>query len=63
MKGKKKTVSLNRRNILLGGTALVAASSFGQLVPKANAQQALAGRKPNILMIMADDIGWFNVSA
>ena len=32
-------------------------------MPKANAQQALAGRKPNILMIMADDIGWFNVSA
>jgi arylsulfatase A-like enzyme len=26
-------------------------------------QPSTAGRKPNILMIMADDIGWFNVSA
>src|SRR5262245_47042056 len=26
------------------------------------AQQAPAGRKPNILMIMGDDIGWFNPS-
>ncbi len=59
----KKTFSLDRRNILLGGTALVAASAIGELAPKANAQQVAVGRQPNILMIMADDIGWFNVSA
>ncbi|HEY7293083.1 MAG TPA: arylsulfatase [Vicinamibacterales bacterium] len=29
----------------------------------ARAQPAAAGRKPNILMIMGDDIGWFNLSA
>jgi arylsulfatase A-like enzyme len=27
------------------------------------AQAQTTGRKPNILMIMADDVGWFNVSA
>ena len=59
----KKTFSLDRRNILLGGTALVAASAISELAPKANAQQVAVGRQPNILMIMADDIGWFNVSA
>ena len=63
MEDKEKKVSLDRRNILLGGTALVAASAVGALSPQASAQQATLGRKPNILMIMADDIGWFNVSA
>ena len=29
----------------------------------AQAQPSPAGRKPNILFIMGDDIGWFNVSA
>lgn len=62
---------LNRRNILLGGTTLAAASalSAGAPVQIAQAQQPRpattpppAGGKPNILMIMADDIGWFNVS-
>ena len=61
MEDKKTTLSPDRRNILLGGTALMAAFAVGAF-PKASAQQA-TGRKPNILMIMADDIGWFNVSA
>jgi arylsulfatase len=57
----------NRRNLLLGGTTLAAAAalSSGTPVQVAQAQQqsaTTAGRKPNILMIMADDIGWFNVS-
>ncbi|MGY3422303.1 arylsulfatase A-like enzyme [Bradyrhizobium sp. F1.13.4] len=64
MEDKKKTASFDRRNILLGGTALVAASAVGELASsKARAQQTAIGRKPNILMIMADDIGWFNLSA
>ncbi len=62
-----KARAVNRRNLLLGGTTLVAASALatGTPVQVAQAQQppaAAAGRKPNILMIMADDIGWFNVS-
>jgi len=61
--------NVSRRNILLGGSTLAAASAFSTGVQIAQAQQqrpaaaAQTGRKPNILMIMADDIGWFNVSA
>jgi arylsulfatase len=43
--------------LLLGATALVFALAVGSL-PEAQAQQ-----KPNILVIMGDDIGWFNPSA
>jgi arylsulfatase A-like enzyme len=55
----------NRRNILLGGTTLAAATAISTSAPLtlAQAQSAPAGRKPNILFIMGDDIGWFNVSA
>ena len=65
---------VSRRKILLGGTTLAAASALtsASFAQTAQAQQrptpaqqpaAPSGRKPNILMIMADDIGWFNVSA
>src|SRR5262244_1287760 len=59
---------VSRRNILLAGTTLAAASAIGAAASTAvaQAQQAAAqsgGRKPNILFIMGDDIGWFNVSA
>jgi arylsulfatase len=58
----------NRRNILLGGTTLAAASALGAGAPvgvtQAQAQQpALSGRKPNILVIWGDDIGIANISA
>src|SRR5580700_3810657 len=58
----------SRRNILLGGTTLVAASALATSAPvkltQAQAQQpAPLGRKPNILVIMGDDIGQSNVSA
>jgi hypothetical protein len=63
---------LSRRNVLLGGTTLAAASAIAPTVQTAQAQQQRAqaqqsatpsGRKSNILFIMGDDIGWFNVSA
>jgi len=64
---------LNRRNLLLSGTSLAAASMFSpvqtavaqqtQEQPFGQAQRPAGQRPPNILMIMADDIGWFNVSA
>ena len=65
---KPPTEPPSRRNVLLVGTALAAtALSSSWIVGKAHAQQnqpaGASGRKPNILMIMADDIGWFNVSA
>ena len=62
------TSKMNRRNILLGSTTLAAASALGAAagVQKAvaQAQQAApAGAKPNILVIMGDDVGWFNIGA
>jgi len=58
---------LDRRNLLLAGTALVAAASVGSTaaVQTAQAQQqpaAAAGRPPNILVIWGDDIGFWNIS-
>ena len=61
-----KTHALNRRNILLGSTTLAAASALGTAAPVqlAQAQQPTAsGRPPNILVIMGDDVGWFNIGA
>ena len=69
--------ALNRRNILLGSSALVAAAAItsGALAQAqkatpaapaagpAPAPAAAPGRRPNILVIMGDDIGQTNVSA
>jgi arylsulfatase len=66
---KSEDRALDRRSILLAGTTLAAASalSAGAPVRMAQAQQPgpaqPVGRLPNVLAIMADDIGWFNVSA
>jgi arylsulfatase len=56
---------LNRRNMLLAGTTLAAASALGSGVETAvaQAQQAAPSGKPNILVIMGDDVGWFNIGA
>jgi arylsulfatase A-like enzyme len=58
---------LNRRNMLLGGTAL-AASALGSAAAlrhvQAQQQPAVpSGRRPNILIIWGDDVGIANVSA
>jgi hypothetical protein len=60
---------LKRRDLLLSGSSLIAASALVAAgLTTAQAQQpqqpapAPVGRKPNILMIMGDDIGWFNAS-
>jgi arylsulfatase A-like enzyme len=58
----------DRRKVLLGTTALAAsaiASGESVRVAQAQAQQTAApsGAKPNILVIMGDDIGWFNIGA
>src|SRR5690242_9350230 len=56
--------ALNRRNILLAGTTLAAASALGTAatLQKAVAQET-SGKRPNIIFIMGDDIGWFNIGA
>jgi len=60
--------SLKRRDLLLSGSALLAASAFGasRVTTPAQAQQqpaAPAGQRPNILVIWGDDVGLANVSA
>jgi arylsulfatase A-like enzyme len=62
--------SMKRRDLLLGSSTLLAASalSTGGLVNPAQAQATApassgANGKPNILFIMADDIGVWNLSA
>jgi arylsulfatase A-like enzyme len=64
---KLKSSAFNRRNVLLAGTTLAAAAGMATAssVQVARAQQpsAPSGRKPNILVIMGDDIGLTNISA
>jgi arylsulfatase A-like enzyme len=58
---------LNRRAMLLAGSSVLAATT---LVPGADAQTAtqtprpaVSGGKPNIVVIMADDVGMWNIGA
>jgi hypothetical protein len=70
-KGNKPNLeehALNRRNVLLGTTTLAAATALNSTarVDLAQAQQPApspSGRPPNILVIMGDDVGWFNIGA
>src|SRR5215472_8473427 len=68
--GQSNHPALDRRSILLGSTTLAATSVLGSgPIQVAQAQQqapsppATGGQKPNIVVIMADDIGWFNIGA
>ena len=61
---------LKRRDLLLSGSSLLAASTLPSisLTSPAQAQQpatpaAPAGQKPNIVVIMGDDIGMWNIGA
>src|SRR6202158_5217766 len=61
---------LKRRDLLLSGSSLVAASALSAvgLTSPAQAQQpatapAPAGQRPNIVVIMGDDIGMWNLGA
>jgi arylsulfatase len=60
---------VNRRRLLMGGSVIAAAASMAASTVKlttsaqAQAQAPASGRKPNILFIMGDDVGWFNIGA
>src|SRR5262245_49633851 len=56
-----KTNPLNRRNVLLAGTTLAAATALNASAPTKSARAA--GGKPNILVIFGDDIGVPQISA
>jgi arylsulfatase A-like enzyme len=60
--------ALRRRDILLSGSSVLAASAlgasgFGSLAQAQQQPAAASGQPPNIVFIMGDDIGWFNISA
>jgi arylsulfatase A-like enzyme len=58
-KANVETSAINRRNMLLAGTTLAAASALTSVAPvePAEAQQGPSG-KPNIIMIVSDDFGY-----
>jgi arylsulfatase len=58
---RKVATGWNKRSraALLGATTLMSLSVFGPASTPATAQQ----QKPNILVIMGDDVGWFNIGA
>ncbi|PWK72628.1 arylsulfatase [Aminobacter sp. AP02] len=55
--------TIGRRELLLSGVSLAAASALGSVAPIKSAQAQSAGKKPNILVIFGDDIGYWNISA
>jgi arylsulfatase A-like enzyme len=55
--------TLGRRDMLLRGTALAAVAGLAASAPSRAARAEDGGRKPNILVIMGDDVGWFNIGA
>jgi arylsulfatase len=64
----EKNGALDRRSILLAGSTLAAATAaaglgIGPQTAVAQAQQAAPSGRPNILVIMGDDVGWFNIGA
>src|SRR5438270_4409011 len=63
-----KKPSIDRRKMLLGGTSIAAASTLGasiSIAPSATKAQPASGsaQRPNILVIMGDDIGMWNIGA
>jgi arylsulfatase A-like enzyme len=62
---QKPREGVNRRNVLLSGTALAASAITSGAPQVAQAQQtpAPSGKQPNVLVIMGDDVGWFNIGA
>jgi arylsulfatase len=67
-KAETENGTLDRRSILLAGSTLAAATAaaglgMGVQAAVAQAQQAAPSARPNILVIMGDDIGWFNIGA
>jgi arylsulfatase len=60
-------VAFDRRNVLLSSASLIALTAAGPASAQTPSPQPSAapsgGGKPNIIFIMGDDIGWFNIGA
>src|SRR6476619_6670126 len=54
---------VNRRDVLLNGSSALAAASMASMVPVSitSALAQLPSRRPNIVYIVADDLGWKDV--
>src|SRR4051794_41819576 len=59
----KPSTLLDRRAMLLGTTVAAVTAAAAQSTSIAQAQPAPSGRKPNIVVIMGDDIGMWNIGA
>jgi arylsulfatase A-like enzyme len=68
-KKTEKNSALDRRSVLLAGSTFAAATAAAGLGIGAQSalaqaqQQAAPSGRPNILVIMGDDVGWFNIGA
>ena len=70
-RGGRPPMELDRRNILLSSASLFALSMVGagaagagaQAEPAAAPKPQAGSSLPNIIFIMGDDIGWFNIGA
>jgi arylsulfatase len=63
MRSEDARKGMGRRDMLLRGTALAAAAGLAANLPTSPARAQAGSRKPNILVIMGDDVGWFNIGA
>jgi hypothetical protein len=59
----RESQQVSRRNILLAGTTLAAASALSSAVPVRTAQAQQAGKKPNVVIMLADNVGYGDVGA
>jgi arylsulfatase A-like enzyme len=65
-KSDSSRTNLTRRGLLQNGTALATASALATAAPVQQAQaqpSGTSGARPNILVIMGDDVGYWNISA
>ena len=64
---KQTDLAIDRRNMLLSSGSLLALAATGAATAEAQAPKPAAlpsqGGKPNIVIIMGDDIGWVNIGA
>ncbi|MGO7208318.1 sulfatase-like hydrolase/transferase, partial [Rhizobium ruizarguesonis] len=64
--GMTENATPTRRDILLTGGSLLAMSAIGtaaSITMSRNAMAQATGKRPNIVVIMADDVGIWNIGA